>query len=259
MFGIFKKSDKKPINDVKVCRQHVLQFVKEELQKLEGGEGAGVKKLCLYIDPGAEELHILEAAVHLHQPDKLKAEIQRCVDDYAIELPQDWSLEVDVATELAPRVKKISDLDLWFLIVTKDTDRTIHRNALLRVLSGEANSSEYSLKAGSEKVSIGRGQQVQMDDGFFRINQVAFSEDSEDSANRYISRQHAHIEWDQDRVGFFLFADEGGLPPWNKVKVKSAITGEQIRLHSMEIGHRLEDGDQIIIGEKAVLEFRFIS
>jgi hypothetical protein len=52
-----------------------------------------------------------------------------------------------------------------------------------------------------------------------------------------------------------LFADEGGIPPGNKIKIRSASTENLIKLNSTHIGHRLEEGDQVILGETAVFEF----
>ena len=79
---------------------------------------------------------------------------------------------------------------------------------------------------------------------------------SENESNRSISRQHAHIEWSSETGAYNLFADEGGVPPFNKTKVK-ASGGRAIKLQTTEIGHRLEEGDQIVIGESALLEFTY--
>ena len=60
-----------------------------------------------------------------------------------------------------------------------------------------------------------------MADGFYRENTIAFPDSSNNKSNKSVSRQHAHIEWDEDMSAFFLYADEGGVPPSNKIKVKS--------------------------------------
>jgi hypothetical protein len=52
-----------------------------------------------------------------------------------------------------------------------------------------------------------------------------------------------------------LYADEGGVPPGNKIKVKALKDDNLVKLHSTQIGHRLAEGDQIIIGDSAALEF----
>ena len=97
---------------------------------------------------------------------------------------------------------------------------------------------------------------MQTPDGFFRENVIAFPGNSGSESNKFVSRQHAHIEWDNDSGSFLLFADEGGIPPRNKVKLRSE-NGELEKLQTMEIGHQLREGDQIILGDSAVLEFSY--
>jgi hypothetical protein len=98
---------------------------------------------------------------------------------------------------------------------------------------------------------------VQTADGFFRKNNIAFVAAENMEANRSVSRQHAHIEWEPESGSFFIFADEGGVPPHNKVKVRS-VGGVPVKMHATEIGHRLQEGDQVILGESVVLEFTYI-
>lgn len=56
-----------------------------------------------------------------------------------------------------------------------------------------------------------------------------------------------------------LFADDGGVPPRNKVKVRSVKEHNSVKLTFTELGHALHEGDQIILGESAVLEFSYHS
>ena len=83
-----------------------------------------------------------------------------------------------------------------------------------------------------------------------------FPDGSDNKSNKSISRQHAHIEWNEESAAFFLFADEGGIPPSNKIKVKPE-NGAEIRLITTEVGHLLKEGDQIILGESALVEFSY--
>ena len=57
-------------------------------------------------------------------------------------------------------------------------------------------------------------------------------------------------------AAFFLYADEGGIPPANKVKVKPE-KGQEVKLITTEVGYHLKEGDQIILGESALLEFSY--
>ena len=56
-----------------------------------------------------------------------------------------------------------------------------------------------------------------------------------------------------------LFADEGGVPPRNKIKVRSSKEVNPVKLYSSRVGHRLEEGDQILLGESALLEFSYFA
>lgn len=88
------------------------------------------------------------------------------------------------------------------------------------------------------------------------MNDIAFPTESSSKSNKFVSRQHAHIEWNRDAGAFFLYADEGGIPPRNKVKVQTA-DGGIVRLQSTQVGHQLAEGDQIMLGEGVVLGFGY--
>ena len=135
---------------------------------------------------------------------------------------------------------------------------TVHKQAtaFIRVLNGEAEKETYTITSSDKVINIGRERKVQTADGFFRENKIAFPSNSSNESNRSVSRQHAHIEWDNDAGAFIFFPDEGGVPPLNKIKVR-ADGGSPVKLQTTEIGHRLEEGDQIIIGESALLEFTY--
>ncbi len=88
---------------------------------------------------------------------------------------------------------------------------------------------------------------------------LLFPAKSSSEGNKFVSRQHAHIEWNNDAGCFMLFADEGGVPPRNKVKIRSVGAPTPIKLHSIDVGHPLHEADQIVLGESAVLEFSYVS
>lgn len=254
MFDLFKSRP----NDVKGIRGSLLQFIKEQLQKAEGGEGGNIKGLCLYITCNEAERHLYEAAVFSEDEDRFKTEeVQKIADDYAINLPANWTLEVDFVSTPPPEAVKSSDVDAALFISTRSKP-SIHKEATayLRVLNGEAEKEVYTLTSTGPKINIGREKKAQTADGFFRENAIAFPGTSSNDSNRSVSRQHAHIEWDSEGGWFYIFADEGGIPPLNKLKVRTA-EGNLEKIQTTEIGHRLREGDQIMLGEGAVLEFTF--
>lgn len=255
MFNFFK-SDERP-TDIKGIRHALLQFIKSELQKAEGGEGSYIKGLCLFMSSDEAEKHTYEAAVYLDEEDRFKSEIQKIADDYDLGLPKDWTLEYIFENSFPPEAVQAPNLDAALFIRTNKHFIQHSATAYLRVLNGQAEKEEYTLASGSQKFNIGRDRKAQGDDGFFRTNHIAFPSDAAHPSNKYISRQHAHIEWDNEAGNFVLYADEGGVPPRNKIKIRSAEGDEPIKLHSTAIGHRLAEGDQIVLGESAALEFSY--
>ncbi|HYC27702.1 MAG TPA: FHA domain-containing protein [Chitinophagaceae bacterium] len=246
----------KPPADVKTLRHALVQFIKEQLRKAEGGEGGNIRSLHLFLDPSKEEKHVYEAAVYHTEEDRFKSEVQKIADDFAIELPQDWTMNI-MFDELPAEAIKVSGLDAGLLIST--TKKPISKKfpgALVTVLNGEAEQEEYNISPGKTKVYIGRDAKVRTADGFYRVNTIAFKADSAHESNKFVSRQHAHIEWNSDAGTFYLFADEGGIPPGNKIKIRQS-DGSLVKLQSTQVGHRLQEGDQIILGDSALLQFNF--
>ena len=199
----------------------------------------------------------MESAVYYEEPGRFRQEeVQKIADDYAIDLPAEWTMDIIFARELPGEAVPSKELPVALHIVT-NRKPTINKpsSAKIVVLNGEAENKEYRITARDGKICIGREKKVQTADGFFRVNTIAFPADSSHQSNKYISRQHAHIEWDAERGVFMLFADEGGIPPRNKIKVRSA-NGDLEKLQTTQIGYPLNEGDQIILGDSALMEFR---
>jgi hypothetical protein len=256
MFNIFGSSKDGP-GDVKGVREAMLGAIKENLQKAEGGEGRNIKGIDLFINADAGDKHMYEAAVYHDDPQQFKDEVQRIADNFDIGLPQNWTMETIFTNEFPPEAIKLKELNAAIFIRTKDQAIQRSGEAYIRVLNGEAERTEYHITSADGKLNIGRETKAQVEDGFFRTNHIAFPGSPGNEANKYISRQHAHVEWNNDKGCFMLFADEGGIPPGNKVKIRSAVNESLIKLHSTQIGHQLEEGDQIILGETAVIEFSY--
>lgn len=257
MFELFNTDAESP-HDVKTLRDALLRSIKEELQVVEGGEGKHIRGIQLFITCSENEKHVYESAVYMEEPLLFKQEIQRIADDFAIDLPPSWVMEVTFVDIFPPEAKQMPNMQAALFIKTRQ--QVIHKSgtAYIRVLSGQAEKEEYEINSSSGKITIGREKRAQTEDGFFRLNNIAFPGDCGNDCNKYISRQHAHIEWNNDAGCFMIFADEGGVPPKNKVKIKSLDDDTPVKLNSTHIGHRLKEGDQIILGETAVIEFSLI-
>ncbi|MBC7913926.1 MAG: FHA domain-containing protein [Pyrinomonadaceae bacterium] len=254
MFEIFNTDAESP-QDVKSLRDILLRSIKEELQIVEGGEGKHIRGLQLFLSCSELEKHVYESAIYVDEPALFKMEVQRIADDFAIDLPTGWTFDTTFVDTLPPEAKKLSDLPA--ALFTKTRQQSIQKagTAYIEILSGQAEKDKYEINSSDGKITIGREKRAQTDDGFFRMNTIAFPGDCGNDCNKYISRQHAHIEWNNDAGCFMIFADEGGVPPKNKIKIKSLHDDAPVKLNSTHIGHRLQEGDQIILGETAVVEF----
>lgn len=258
MFNLFNKGNQEKPQDVKAIRESLLLFIRQELQKMEGGEGKHIKGLQLYLASEPSKRYMYESAVFLEEEDRFKNEVQRIADDFAIDLPESWTLEIVFVEELPVSTLKSPNVDAGLLVKTpehiavKKSDK-----AYIKVLNGEAEHAVYLITTESGRVNIGRERQAQDGEGFIRENQIAFPSDSTNACNKYISRQHAHIEWNNEAGSFVLFADDGGVPPRNKVKIRSVGVHHPVKLTFTALGHHLQEGDQIILGESAVLGFSF--
>lgn len=257
MFGFLQQKKEAP-QDVKGIRDSILHFVKQQLQKAEGGEGSNMRSMFLYLSCTEAEKHLYEAAVYADEPGRFKAEeVQRIADDYSINLPENWVLETFFTDNVPAEAVKAEEVAASLVISSgKKPVQQQATTAYIKVLHGEAEKEVYTLSSEGGKINIGREKKVQASDGFYRVNTIAFPADSSHESNKFVSRQHAHIEWDAENGSFLLYADEGGIPPRNKIKVR-AVGGVPVKLQSTHIGHPLQEGDQIILGDSALLEFSF--
>jgi hypothetical protein len=256
MFDLFKKDESKQPQDVKAVRDAILRAVKRELQKAEGGEGRNIKGINLYVACPESDKHIYESALYTDEPERFRNDIQKIADDFALNLPSGWLVDTSFPDEVPPQAIPIKGLCAGLFIRTKDNTIQRSATAFIKVLAGAAEKKVYKIESTDGKINIGRDKSAQVADGFFRENHIAFPGDK-DEANRYISRQHAHIEWNNENGCFMFFADEGGIPPGNKVKVRSAASETLNKLISTQIGHALDEGDQVILGESAVIVFSY--
>jgi hypothetical protein len=253
MFKLFKE----PATDVKKIRNILLQFIKEKLQRAEGGEGANINGIYLYVNCNESERYLYESVVHAANPEKFRDEVQRIADDYAIQLPGSWKYEIAFTDKFPEQSYVATEIKTALFISTRKAGIINKKShAYIRILGGNAEKEMYMLEPSKEKINIGREAKVQLNGGFVRKNNIAFTASGSMDINRCVSRQHAHIEWEPSSGSFLIFADEGGIPPHNKMKVHTA-EGSFIKMQAIEVGHRLREGDQVILGDKAVLEFTY--
>lgn len=254
MLNLFKERT----GDVKQLRGNLIRFIKERLQGAEGGEGGNITGVHLFINCADSERHLYEAAVFVDAPGKFKAdEVQRMADDYDIQLPENWKFEVVFTDKYPERSYKIPGLDAALFIATRKSGLTQTARAFIKILNGLAEKESYLINDSMGKINIGRETNLQLAGGQMRKNSIAFLSPGNMDINRSVSRQHAHIMWEPGSGSFLAFADAGGIPPGNKMKIRTA-DGRLIKMQAIEVGHRLQEGDQLILGDAAVLEFSYL-
>jgi hypothetical protein len=251
MFNLFKERP----HDVKAIRNILLQFIKEKLQRMQGGEGANIMGIYLFINCSDSDRHLYEAAVFSGMPGKFKTEeVQKIADDYAIKLSPSWKFEISFTDKYPLQADIANDINAALFISTRKSGLGNKKSrAFIKVLNGQAEKKAYTIDSSSGRINIGREALVQATGNYMRKNAIAFTSGD---TNRSISRQHAHIEWEAGSGSFLIFADEGGIPPNNKMKVRTT-EGAMIKMQAIEVGHRLHEGDQVILGDSAVLEFTY--
>ncbi|GAB4092130.1 FHA domain-containing protein [Flaviaesturariibacter terrae] len=242
-------------SDAKSIREDLLYALRNRLSSFQGGEAAGLRSITLYLAPAPSARAEYEAAVYAGEPGRLRAEVERVAADYALDLPASWELQTEFTGAVPGEAAPVEGHPAGIWIAAGAKAAPAVRGAGLRVLAGKAEQEEYRLEPDGSRTTIGREKKVQLADGFIRINTVAFLGDSDDEANRFVSRQHAHIRYDSSIGQFLLFADAGGLPPHNKTKVRARGAEGAVKLQSAEVPHLLRDGDQIMLGHTALLEF----
>src|SRR5687768_4464683 len=139
MFDFFKKKEGITTPDVKGLRHTLVHFIKEQLQKVEGGEGGRIQAIRLYLYPAATERHLYESAVYLEEDGKFRREqVQKIADDYSIALPQDWKFEI-VFTPAPQHAIKSPDITAAVVFETHNKRAALPRTpALLTVMHGTA-------------------------------------------------------------------------------------------------------------------------
>ncbi|RYY89672.1 MAG: FHA domain-containing protein [Chitinophagaceae bacterium] len=241
--------------DAKSIRDDLVYAIRTRLAAFQGAEARGLRAITLYLAPQPAERATYEAAILVHEPGSFRTEVARAAQDFDLSLPENWELKTEFCTSLPTEAIPVDGHAAAMLLQTGQRPGPAVQSARLRVLSGDTGQEEYQLQPDTSRVNIGREARVQLPDGFVRINTIAFSGESESETNRFVSRQHAHIRYDASLGQFLLFADGGGLPPHNKTKVKGVGSETAIKLQSAEVPHLLRNGDQIMLGHSALLEF----
>ena len=112
----------------------------------------------------------------------------------------------------------------------------------LQVARGTAERRSYTF-ASTDRIDIGRCREVRdARHRLVRANDVAFTE-GDDGANQTVSRQHAHIVYDE-RSGEFRLRDDGSAQGPAVLRA-----GKTVHVPRGARGVRLQAGDEIVLGD----------
>lgn len=158
MFNLFKERPR----DVKGIRNILLQFIKERLQRVQGGEGANIMGIYLFINCSDHDRHLYEAAVFTNIPGKFKNdEVQKIADDYDIVLSSSWKFEVSFTVQYPAQADIVPGIDAALFISTRKSGLGNNKKrAFIKVLSGQAENETYLLDASDGRINIGREAKV---------------------------------------------------------------------------------------------------
>ena len=117
---------------------------------------------------------------------------------------------------------------------------------------GDANATEIRLD--KARINIGRAVDVLRSEGLHRRNDLAFAAETE--INRTVSREHAHISFDQASGEYRLFNDRWYALGGHDCGTWIVRDGMSLEVHRNTRGTKLEPGDEIHFG-LAVVVFQF--
>jgi hypothetical protein len=175
----------------------------------------------------------------------LEHEIQGNLRSDSVRFPEQLRVDVEVTTGLPlPN-------EAWLTVVAgmQQNPAGSGRPARLVVRAGNANAPEVPI--GKSRVHVGREVDVYRNGGILRRNDLAFVEDSDE--NRSVSREHAHIDYDQTTGEYRLFNDRW-YARGTDCGTRIVRDGVSLEVHRDTRGTRLEPGDEIHLG-RAIVSF----
>ncbi len=176
----------------------------------------------------------------------LAHEIQGKLRADSVLFPERLSVHVEIATGLP----QPNEAWLTVSVAMQEHPGSLAERGRLEVKEGGANAPELALD--KLRVRIGREVDVYRQRGIVRRNDLAFVGDCD--VNQSVSREHAHIDYDNTTGEYRLFNDRWyarGTDCGTRIVRK----GVSIEVHRGSRGTKLEPDDEIHLG-RAVVIFR---
>jgi hypothetical protein len=181
----------------------------------------------------------------------LEQEVHNALRGAGCRFPEYLRVDVEASAGLPKRGEEWLTVDA---VSQEPNGRVSKPVARLLVCEGTANTAEIGLD--QPRTNIGRVVDVYRSEGLHRRNDLAFVEDTE--VNRSVSREHAHIVFDQVSGDYRLFNDRwyprGGAPQ-GECGTWIVRGGMSQEVHRDSRGIKLEPGDEIHFG-RAVVRFK---
>jgi hypothetical protein len=163
----------------------------------------------------------------------------------SVRFPERLRLEVDVATGLP------LPGEVWLTVAVGSQAPAGGSGIPARLVVQKGSANVPELPIDKPRVHLGREVDVYRDGGMRRRNDLAFVEDSE--VNRSVSREHAHIDYDNTTGEYRLFNDRW-YARGTDCGTRIVRHGVSLEVHRDTRGTRLEPGDEIHLG-RAIVTF----
>jgi hypothetical protein len=239
--------------EVAEIRIAVLDEVKKKIQRAGGHALFPYNVVRIQIRAAANEGAVFERDFFRRFFDE---ELRKGLSKEACRFPEDLRVEIrateqiDAGDEDWLRVQMLAE-DI--APASEEVPRA-RKAARLVVAAGTANKGEIPLL--KARTNIGRLTDVYKTEGLSRRNDLAFAEDN--TINRTVSREHAHILYDKKTGEYRLFNDrwyKRGNKAENNCGLWIVRDGMGQEVHRDTRGTRLLPGDEIHLG-KAVVKFQ---
>jgi len=244
--------------EVAEVRIAVLDEVRKKIQRAGGQALFPYNIVRIQIRAGAEEGAVFE---HEFFRRYFNEELRKCLAKETCRHPEDLRVEIRANAENGKKWLSVETI-AQEIAAPVEQPAPARKTAKLVVSSGTANKSEIQLQ--KSRTNIGRLAEVYKSEGLSRRNDLAFAADN--SINRTVSREHAHILFDKKTGEYRLFNDRwykrdasGGTKDSDKAGANCGLwivrDGMGQEVHRDSRGTRLEPGDEIHLG-KAVVKFQ---
>jgi hypothetical protein len=177
----------------------------------------------------------------------LEQEIAGALRNAGCRYPENLRVEVNATAGLPPHGEP------WLVVEAAAQPKPDVASSIASLVVREGKANVETMPINKARLNIGRVVDVYRDQGLFRRNDLAFEEDNE--INRTVSREHAHIRYDQATGEYRLFNDRWhARGKTGECGIWIVRDGMSQEVHRDSRGVKLEPGDEIHFG-RAVVEF----